>query len=590
MDGSVPVIGRRARRACLPCASMKAKCITKNGSSECERCQQQKRAYPVTDYDNTLADISFTRVKQLEQKVDGLMTLLGSSQRAPSAPEAYSTTEHFDRNLIQRTGSSDSNIDFAVSNVHSPRISLQDQASSTELSANSFTSYGQDAEELLRIYREEVSVYFPFVIFPSEMSAQDLAAQKPLVWKVIVIITAVQCPPMQVSLGKSVVEDIVTSLMLHGKNSFELLQAILLYATWQHQFAIHPQVTNFVHLAKALVANLGIDRWPSSAERRRYYFEGNISSDNHNYNALSRSTDERRALLGCLFIDSVKRPISHGKIDQVYFSSYVQHCLKFLEEKNEYLSDGVAAYLIKIQEVSQKIIQIFPTDEPRSMGGTKTPTGMYVKALEFELENLKNSLPHDLCQNLELATILLQYYAAEILLYEVGLDVSVSLEEQGMETIQRLDILSSCLHALKAYFDIYSSLPKHHFSLFPVYIWTQYGLFLQVAARLCFVICPGWDLTFVREQLCIPTKFDSEISHFGELIKKRLSIPDNADVFSMFLRRMNVTKSAYENRIEQERIQMENQGVSTTSDPLLFADILQDFDDTFWEGLQNETL
>ncbi|KAH8807601.1 hypothetical protein F5884DRAFT_857175 [Xylogone sp. PMI_703] len=581
MEEPTSRIRRRARKACLPCASMKAKCVTRAGCSECERCQQQNRpcANQVPKTRKTRKPLATTRVEELEKKVESLVTMIESSQVSTSV----------DRPSDQSPTHINNASDLGVNMQHSEAdIESQDEPVSTEiLAADNFTSYGHNAEELLRIYREEISVYFPFIIIPLQTSARSLEAQKPLLWKVIVIIAAIQSPLLQITLGKSVREEIITRLVVNSEDSFELLQALLLYTTWHHQFTIRPHITNLIHLAKALVANLGIDRWPGSAERRRFYFEGNIDSENPNCPALLRSTDERRALLGCLFLDALKRPISHGKIDTIHYSSYVQNCLKVLEEKNEYPSDSIAVHLIRIQQVSQKINQIFPSDEPRSMASTKTATIMCVKALQMELEAIKTSVPHGLCKN---KIILFQYYSAEIMLYQVGLDVSVSLEEQGMEPIQRLDILSNCLHAIKKFYDIYYSLHKRHVSLFPFYIWTQGGMFLHIAAMLCFATCPGWDLTFVRNQLCIPAKVDYEITHFQKLVRNRASISESDYVFQAFIKRITSIKTAYENRIEQEQSHMGNQGMLTASDPMLFDDILQGFDFISWEALQNEHL
>jgi hypothetical protein len=96
--------------------------------------------------------------------------------------------------------------------------------------AQAVVSDGVDAHRSLRIFREQIASYFPFVVVPDE-SPKQIAKEYPFCWRVIVMITTTEARH-QAELGKGVMNELVTSLLLEGKKNLDILQGLLLFTAW----------------------------------------------------------------------------------------------------------------------------------------------------------------------------------------------------------------------------------------------------------------------------------------------------------------------------------------------------------------------
>lgn len=64
-------------------------------------------------------------------------------------------------------------------------------------------------------------------------------------------------------------------------------------------------MTNLIYLIKSLVLNLGLDKTPSMADSRLTFLEGGMSTVMGGA-PMTRTLEERRAFLGCMFFASIK--------------------------------------------------------------------------------------------------------------------------------------------------------------------------------------------------------------------------------------------------------------------------------------------
>jgi hypothetical protein len=162
-------------------------------------------------------------------------------------------------------------------------------------------------------------------------------------------------------------------------------------------------MSNLLHLLKSLLVNLGLDRAPNAVDRRKMFIEGNVgmrppeSDPPQNYP--SRTLEERRTFLGCLYLVSSKSVLACSKLDTLPQTPYVSECLSVLSGNPQSPDDTLLVYLIHLQRIVESIVATFPKDDPYACGGPRAPIMMAVKALECELEGFKRDLPGELVGN-----------------------------------------------------------------------------------------------------------------------------------------------------------------------------------------------
>lgn len=293
----------RARaRACVYCNKSKTKCIWSGepGVGACQRCARLHRPCTVPHTAKERRRGRGTRVGQLEEKIDGLVSLLNASrqiQQQSSAPGSASTTSE---PPISGHDAPDSAV---FGQLPTPATSSQEQPSasrpfcllpmscmhvndghlrdctgqhaqgcpppshttlqtptSTALSSsgdseptNSYIPptayiditpqpYGYlritmgEADRLLKLYQTDYHPRFPFVPIPRNTTAQDLFQRQPFLFRTIIQIVAPQSAALQRSFTIWFREYIATHIIVKQEKRLDLLQAILLFIAWLVHF------------------------------------------------------------------------------------------------------------------------------------------------------------------------------------------------------------------------------------------------------------------------------------------------------------------------------------------------------------------
>lgn len=80
------------------------------------------------------------------------------------------------------------------------------------------------------------------------------------------------------------------------------------------------------------------------------------------------------------------------------FTSYLQECLKELENAGEHPSDVVLIYLVRIQHLTERIYQLNAKDpELEDVSGLPTPPlSAYMASFRSELDRIRDGLPDDI--------------------------------------------------------------------------------------------------------------------------------------------------------------------------------------------------
>ncbi|KAK9254863.1 hypothetical protein V1507DRAFT_454659 [Lipomyces tetrasporus] len=89
-----------------------------------------------------------------------------------------------------------------------------------------------EANQLVKIYQDEMSSQSPFVIIPPRTTASDLRQESPLLYRAIIIATSGYHSCRQTSYEKQISEFVTDHLLMRSNKSLELLQSILLFIAW----------------------------------------------------------------------------------------------------------------------------------------------------------------------------------------------------------------------------------------------------------------------------------------------------------------------------------------------------------------------
>ncbi|RFU28196.1 hypothetical protein B7463_g8144, partial [Scytalidium lignicola] len=554
-------------RACGTCAAAKSKCVYRPGTpnSKCDRCHRlNKDCTVLPPAVRQRKPRRTTRVAQLEKKLDGIVSLLQASQNVsqhpalaitddqpgPLTPEkspaestglAQQQQDHHGHGLgvVQLQG----NEDIGNKNVpESPFTYLSNapapQRRSTYHCLLNYPSDEPDNEEgdrLIRIYQEELTAQFPFVILPPGVKAANLRQSNPFLYMTIVMAASYYNLPRQTLFEKKIVEYLSEHLLLRSLKSLDLLQGLLVFCSWYHYHCLyHPQLTTFIQLAVSLMADLGLNRSPNALDRARF---SSVKLPGRENVVKTRTSEERRAVLGCFYLTTVVSSCFQ-KIDALRFTPHMDECCQFLSENPEYSTDIYLVRLIQLQHIVERISRSIHHHNWEGKSIIKAPMELHMKTFQAELASFQASVSSDLQEN---KFFLMHCYSASIHLHEVALN-----------DLSQLDGLYALLIAVNSFITTVLSIPSTEYLSTSFVTWSQLSFAITTLARLS---CPKRNIGFVKEALDYVTVLETLATKFEEA-KVRLGPGMDGidggkgytDSLEKYARKMRMIVNFYENR------------------------------------------
>lgn len=153
-------------------------------------------------------------------------------------------------------------------------------------------------EELLDIYQNKLAPVFPFVVVAPDATPERLKAERPFLFSAICMAASISDVNSMRGQMFALTKQLMNEMMVESNRTMDLLQGILVMLAWyQNHCLMHAQLNNLLHLAQALLADLGLNRSPEVQERSNVMVL--------NPPAPNRTTNEdRRAILGVWFLSS----------------------------------------------------------------------------------------------------------------------------------------------------------------------------------------------------------------------------------------------------------------------------------------------
>ena len=193
-----------------------------------------------------MTKILFRRVAQLEQKLDGLVTLLTSNQSTLQAnPSSQAEGDFVTRSPVSLKSNASTvgpstaaptsmTLNGGMTTVQNITDSIlpNDLVGGATDRSLSVEPDDQEAELLLLEFKANMTEQFPFVVVAPDSTSQSLQHEKPLLWKAIMVAASHEKSDRQLALGSKLMEDLTTRLLLRVERSLDLLQALLIFIAW----------------------------------------------------------------------------------------------------------------------------------------------------------------------------------------------------------------------------------------------------------------------------------------------------------------------------------------------------------------------
>lgn len=258
------------------------------------------------------------------------------------------------------------------------------------------------------------------------------------------------------------------------------------------------------------------------------------------------------------------------KLEPLPWTPYNDECLRILAESREHSGDLLLVQFVRLQLIVEKAAQA-PRHDGLSDASSfiSTPSQLYLKALQIELQNFKQALPLELSDNSKwiyaaqgtadaltrrmLEVLLLHTHSTEVMIYEIAL-LKTPITSNAMD-FQRLDFFYACLQAAKNWFDAFLAIPPAAYVGISMAVFTQMAHCIIALFRLSTLDYPGWDCGVVRNLANLSAILGQIINNMVQ-VKPAAGLdrgdPEDKDIFSAKFRKVDKIKTWWDSKVAAE--------------------------------------
>ncbi|KAK0725935.1 hypothetical protein B0H67DRAFT_571927 [Lasiosphaeris hirsuta] len=209
------------------------------------------------------------------------------------------------------------------------------------------------------------------------MSAEELNTRRPFLMSTIRMAASFRSAGSMRGQMFQIMSYLADHMLLRAEHSIDLLMGVVVVLGWYHYHSTaHTQLNNLLCLAESLVSGLGINQPVFTPGRGE----------------MTKTNEEKRLLLGLWYLKSVASGHFH-MLQPTPFTATMSEYLEELERDGEQRSDDFLVYLVKIQHLSERIVET-----TTSSIGSKAQEATVAK-LQNTLRRAAGTLPHQLRTN-----------------------------------------------------------------------------------------------------------------------------------------------------------------------------------------------
>ncbi|KAJ9613073.1 hypothetical protein H2200_003014 [Cladophialophora chaetospira] len=243
------------RRACVRCATAKARCTSNGTDQGCDRCRRLKRECILEETPRRKKQKQSTRVKALEEKVETLLNLLGPDKVGGGNTNSHATVD------TRTPAPTEDGCPTSRSAKSTSAPSTIDDGKGFDVIESGTLSI-TTADALLNKYKRVHSKYFPFVIVAPEVDAGTLRVQSPVLFLAVMTTCVEGDHTLQRRLGVEMKRILSERIIVGNERDLDLLQGLLVLLGWNHYHfsPMRKQLYMLLQMAVGLVIDLDLDR------------------------------------------------------------------------------------------------------------------------------------------------------------------------------------------------------------------------------------------------------------------------------------------------------------------------------------------
>ncbi|QYT06372.1 Zn(2)-C6 fungal-type domain-containing protein [Trichoderma simmonsii] len=449
--GGVEVEPRRRtghlRRSCETCRRSKVRCIPKADSSNafplCERCSVNGTA---CIFERAIArprqtkSMPKSKRKVVEEKIDGLVTLISSISAKSAAREVPSPT----------------NVDSTTPLVasSSPECTTLSPTTRQDVVAKGFLTT-DEAKQLLADFAAASGEFSP-VLVPPEASLDYLRLERPCL--LLAILAACARDHLQARLEIEFRKMLADRVIVNAEKNLDLLQGLLVYLTWNHLYfnPAKEQIYQLSQMATTMAAELKLP--PDDSIKDILIQQRGTFDKNGQYYFI---IEKMRTFVACYYVDScislAMRKPTHFK-----YCKTVADCCILLPYVSLTASDEILSCFVQLQGLAEEIDQLFQYNNIRWLEVVDhVQIQVMMNKFKEKLDELVKSFPPEAKVNslIQRKCLYIQIYIQEVGLHspphhEVNLDFT-TMCCSWCSSLPRLNIAISCIRAAQNYINEY---------------------------------------------------------------------------------------------------------------------------------------
>lgn len=274
--------------ACNTCRAHKVRCLPNPSSTSktCQRCARTDRTCVYTaPQKRRQRKRTDTRVAELEREVQAMRALFDPTSKSESPALAPSTSQNpgMDNAInVNTVNGSIHSLNSLPENMPPSWMEVSGEAYPREWSPPPFSPDSDvidrgiismdNANQLFRSYNEDLVQHYPGVVFPVELTAEELRNTKPTLFLSVIAAAAAKTDAHLYSiLNSEVLSAYAHRTVIRGEKNLELVQAMIITSTWYFPPGKYAQLKfyEYVHMATTMALDIGLGLNPKGSRSRR---------------------------------------------------------------------------------------------------------------------------------------------------------------------------------------------------------------------------------------------------------------------------------------------------------------------------------
>ncbi|EMC99648.1 hypothetical protein BAUCODRAFT_62982 [Baudoinia panamericana UAMH 10762] len=553
-----------SHRACAHCRSQKVRCLPHETNADvCQRCARIGRPCIFTPLrKRKQRKRTDTRVAELEREMRAMRAMLKQRQDAtiprpsekpqealqgqrseqsnPTATQTGSSIRWEQQIFMNRPSGDDATVHAETSSKKSTPLLPHEFPASTKAAVNDVVDRGllsmATARQLYDTYRRDLFPHYPIIPLPAATTADDMRRSKPTLFLAIIAAAAGKDDSeLAATLDKEILHAYATRSLMQSEKSLELVQALLISATWYHPPTKFGQLKyyEYMQMAANMAMDIGIGTRPVQYREDPSNPDLSMTPRSRDPSPRTGSLESRRTFLAVYMICagvslSLRRP------NMLPVNSYVRECLEYLERSPDTVStDGTLIVIAKLAMIAEDLTVSFCLTDPGGIASiADLRTQLMRKDFDKRLTAWYASVPQEICNG----SAMIMYYTLRLHLQEVALHIEHSPDDfqapYQMGTIQPLttqdvptevlaDAIAECITNAHALLNTFLAIDVDSLRASPVFNYVRVSFGAFILAKLCLSASSSTSRigkVLVRSSLKVEGIMDRIILHVRSVV------------------------------------------------------------------------